>query len=132
MRMLITVISLVLDMHDDTSCMSDVALHHNDIAVTVNECVAPEVHNTGVNDHVYVVEDTPCVPEHNYRRLLMSPGDVSTPQLSRVDPNPIPTNLRSLSQFARKCFPYFFIGASDIYHLFSHATYLKSSSVCSS
>lgn len=131
MQMLITVISLVLDMHDHTSCMSDVALHHNDIAVIVNESVASEVHNTGVNDNVYVVEDTPCVPEHNYRRLLMLPGDVSTPQLSREDPNPIPTNLLSLSQFARKCFPYFFIGVSAIYHLFSHATYLKPS-VCSS
>ncbi|KAK6309925.1 hypothetical protein J4Q44_G00198060 [Coregonus suidteri] len=44
------------------------------------------------------------------RRLLTSPGDFPTPQLSRE--NPIPTNLRSLSQFARKCFPYFFIGVT--------------------
>ena len=117
----------MLDLHDDTSCVSDVGLRYNDITVIVDvseESVASEVHDTVVSDHVYAW--TPLVPENNYCRLLTSPGNVPTPQLSNENQNPIPTNPRSIPV----CLHFFvFIGVSVIYCLFSHATYPRSSCV---
>nr|XP_023843506.1 uncharacterized protein LOC111964057 [Salvelinus alpinus]XP_023843507.1 uncharacterized protein LOC111964057 [Salvelinus alpinus] len=90
-------ITVMLHLHDDTRRVSDVGLRYNDITVRVDvseESVASEVHDTGINDHVYAW--TPLVPEKNYCRLLTSPGDVPTPQLSNEYQNPIPTNPRSI------------------------------------
>ena len=73
---------MILGRHEDITFVSDVCLHHNDISVTVDVCEENVV--SDCIDRGYAVQETPCVPEHNYnvmelprtlKRNLRSVGD---------------------------------------------------------